>query len=239
MIVLKKESEPGFEICNKDLYAGRWIKAVLFDMDGVILDTEKLYVRFWREAAAYYGYDMTEEMALGMRSLNPELGEKRIKEYFGMFTDYQTIRNKRMQLMQFYISENGVEPKPGIYELIQFLEKKRMQIAVATSSPVDRARYHLGMVDLLNKFEGIASAHNVKHGKPEPDVFLYAAKKLGVKPDECLVLEDSPTGLLAAYRAGCIPVMVPDLDQPDDEVKSRIFAVADDLMSVIRMSKYK
>ena len=72
----------------------------------------------------------------------------------------------------------------------------------------------------------------VEHGKPAPDIYLYAASKLGLKPEECLVLEDSPTGLLAAYRAGCIPVMVPDQDQPDEEVKSRVYAVVQNLITV-------
>ena len=120
-----------------------------------------------------------------------------------------------------------------------YLKEKGIKTSIATSSPIERTMKYLGRVGLDKSFDEIVSGYMVPHGKPEPDVFLYAAKKLGVKPDECLVLEDSPTGLLAAYRAGCIPVMVPDLDQPDDEVKSRIFAVADDLMSVIRMSKYK
>ena len=235
MIFLKTEERPGIEFCNTDLYQGVQIKAVLFDMDGVILDTEKLYVRFWQEAATFYGYEMTYEMALGMRSLNPALGMARMKEYFGPFVDYQMIRNKRMQLMELFVSQYGVDAKPGICELLEFLKENKVKSAVATSSPPDRARYYLAYAGVLSEFEGVASAHRVKKGKPEPDVFLYAVEKLGLQPEECLVLEDSSTGLLAAYRAGCVPVMVPDLDQPDDEVKGRIFAVVQNLMTIIDM----
>lgn len=239
MIFIKNELGSGIEVCNKELYIRKPIKAVLFDMDGVILDTEKLYVRFWREAAAYYGYNMTEEMALGMRSLNPALGEEYIKECLGMFADYQMIRNKRMQLMEVYVDKNGVEPKPGIDELLDFLKESGVKTAVATSSPAERARYQLAMVGLLNKFDFVASARMVKRGKPAPDVFWYAAEQLGVQPNQCIVLEDSPTGLLAAYLAGCVPIMVPDLDLPSEITKRKIYAVADNLHAVKEMVEYK
>lgn len=236
MILLRDETRPGIEICNKDLYQkGTQIKAILFDMDGLILDTEKLYTKFWCEAAAFFGYNMTPEMALGLRSLNHLAGAKLIDEYFGPFADYQTIRNKRVQLMELYVNDYGVDTKPGIFELLEFLKENNVKSAVATSSPVNRARYYLGMAGVLREFEGVASVQRVKNGKPAPDVYLYAVEKLGLKPEECMVLEDSPTGLLGAYRAGCVPVMVPDLDMPDDEVKGRIYAVADNLMAVMEL----
>lgn len=232
MLFLDRESKEGIEICNELFYNGEQIKAVIFDMDGVILDTEKLYCRFWREAAEFFGYRMTEEMALGMRSLNPTKGRELLEEYYGMFVDYQTIRNKRMQLMEKYISEHGVEVKPGIYDLLEFLKANHIKCAVATSSPWERARYHLERARVLRSMEGVASAYRVKKGKPEPDVYLYAIERLGVRPEECLVLEDSPTGLTAACRAGCVPVMVPDLDRPSEGVKSNIYAVAESLSYV-------
>lgn len=233
MIVLKNEAKEGIQICNTDLYKGNQIKAILFDMDGVILDTEKLYLRFWREAAASYGYEMTEEMALSMRSLNHVAGDKLMKEYFGPYVDYQMIRNKRMKMMDMFIVKHGVDIKPGIYELLDFLKENNVKSAVATSSPYDRARYYLGSVGILTAFEGVASVQRVKCGKPEPDIYLYAIEKMGLQPEECLVLEDSPNGILAAYRAGCVPVMVPDQDGPDDEMREQIYAVADSLLTVI------
>jgi len=225
------------EICNKDLYKGTAVRGVLFDMDGVILDTEKLYTRFWCEAAQSLGYPMTHEMALGMRSLSREVGEKQLKAYLGENVDYQQVRNKRIEMMSAFIKENGVELKPGIHELLAFLKEKGIKTSVATSSPLDRTKEYLSQVGLVDSFDELVSGHMVAHGKPAPDIYLYAASKLGLKPEECLVLEDSPTGLLAAYRAGCIPVMVPDQDMPDEEVKNRVYAVVDTLIDVVELLK--
>lgn len=208
------------------------VKGVLFDMDGVILDTEKLYTRFWCEAAQDLGFPMTHEMALGMRSLSREVGERQLKAYLGEEVDYQQVRSKRIEMMSEFIKENGVELKPGIHELLDFLKENGIKTAVATSSPLDRTKEYLGQVGLVDAFDELVSGHMVEHGKPAPDIYLYAAKKLGLKPEECLVLEDSPTGLLAAYRAGCIPVMVPDQDQPDEETRNRAYAVVENLVAV-------
>ena len=234
---LINESINRIEICNKDLYKGTAVKGVLFDMDGVILDTEKLYTRFWCEAAQALGFPMTHEMALGMRSLSHEVGERQLKAYLGDSVDYQQVRSKRIELMTAFIKENGVELKPGIHELLEFLNEKGLKKAVATSSPLDRTKEYLSQVGLVDAFDELVSGHMVEHGKPAPDIYLYAASKLGLKPEECVVLEDSPTGLLAAVRAGCIPVMVPDQDQPDEEVKSRIYAVVENLHTVRTLIK--
>ncbi len=225
------------EICNQDLYKGTAIKGVLFDMDGVILDTEKLYTRFWREAAQSLGFPMTHEMALGMRSLSREIGERQLKSYLGEEVDYQQVRNRRIEMMTAYINENGVELKPRIRELLDFLKENGMKTSIATSSPLDRTKEYLSQVGLVDAFDELVSGHMVEHGKPAPDIYLYAASKLGLKPEECLVLEDSPTGLIAAYHAGCIPVMVPDQDQPDEETRERAYAVVENLVAVKELLK--
>lgn len=226
------KSLDGVKIYNLDLRKRATVKGVLFDMDGIVLDTEKLYTRFWQEAAQYWGYPMTHEMALGMRSLSKEVGERQLKEYLGEGVDYQQVRNKRIEMMNAFIEEHGVETKPGIKELLQFLKDKGIKTAIATSSPLERAEKYLRQVGLLKEFDEIVSGHMVERGKPAPDVYLYAAAKLGLAPDECLVLEDSPTGLLAANRAGCIPVMVPDQDEPDNNTRKLIYAEAENLISV-------
>lgn len=211
------------------------IKGVLFDMDGVVLDTEKLYTRFWQEAAQELGYPMTREHALGMRSLSREIGERQLKAYLGDSVDYYQVRDKRIELMNAFIEEYGVEIKLGICELLSFLKEKGIKTAIATSSPLDRTKKYLSQVELVDEFDELISGHMVEHGKPEPDIYLYAASKLGLKPEECMVLEDSPTGILAAYRAGCIPVMVPDQDEPDKEVKKMAYAVVENLLAVKRL----
>lgn len=229
---LTNAASSNVEICNKNLYKDTTIKGILFDMDGVILDTEKLYTRFWVEAAQSLGYPMTHEMALGMRSLSRQAGEIQLKTYLGEDTDYYAVRETRIKMMEEFIEENGVELKPGIHELLDFLKEHGIKTSIATSSPLDRTKKYLTQVDLVDSFDALVSGHMVPHGKPEPDIYIYAAENLGLKPEECVVLEDSPTGLLAAFRAGCVPVMVPDQDQPDEATKERVYAVVSDLLSV-------
>ncbi len=206
------------------------IKGILFDMDGLILDTEKLYCRFWQEAARILGYPMTMEQALGMRSLNRYAGEARLKSYFGEGISYTEVREKRIELMDAFVEKEGVTTKPGIWELLAFLQEKQIRTAIATSSPIGRTKKYLSSVHLENEFDAIVSGYMVEHGKPEPDIYVYAARQLGLKPENCIVLEDSPAGILAAYHAGCMPVMIPDLDEPDEETRKLLFAQAESLV---------
>ena len=211
------------------------ITAVLFDMDGLVLDTEKLYTRFWQEAANALGYPMTKEQALGMRSLNRGVGLAKMQSYFGPEVDYDKIRNKRIELMDAFVEQEGVKLKPGIHELLAYLKEHGIKTAIATSSPLERTLLYLGSVGLEQSFDELVSGYMVEKGKPEPDIYLYAAEKLGVKPSECMVLEDSPAGILAAHRAGCLPVMVPDQDKPDKETKAMLYALAENLLAVISL----
>jgi len=213
------------------------ITAVLFDMDGLVLDTEKLYTRFWQEAANALGYPMTKEQALGMRSLNRGAGLAKIQSYFGPAADYDLIRNKRIELMDAFVEQEGVYLKPGIHELLKFLTEQGIKTAIATSSPMERTILYLGSVGLQNSFDELVSGYMVEKGKPEPDIYLYAAKKLGVKPENCMVLEDSPAGILAAHRAGCLPVMIPDQDEPDEETIKLLYAKVEGLSAVISLLK--
>lgn len=211
------------------------ITAVLFDMDGLVLDTEKLYTRFWQEAANALGYPMTKEQALGMRSLNRGAGLAKMQSYFGASVDYDAIRQKRIELMDDFVAKEGVTLKPGIHELLQYLKEHGIKTAIATSSPMERTLLYLGSVGLQDSFDELVSGYMVEKGKPEPDIYLYAAKKLQVNPVNCMVLEDSPAGILAASRAGCLPVMVPDQDKPAEETKALLYAEEENLLAVISL----
>ena len=213
------------------------IRGVLFDMDGVILDTEKLYARFWMEACHHFGFPMTREQALTMRSANRKVGEARLQGYFGPEADYTQIRLKRIELMDAYVAQHGIAPKPGIYELLDYMEEHGISAAITSSSPMEFIEKHLNSVNLLHRFRKLCSGHNIPNGKPAPDIYLLGAKELGLKPEECLALEDSPTGVLSAYRAGCLPVMIPDLDQPGEDTQKILFAKADTLAHVIDILK--
>lgn len=211
------------------------IRAFLFDMDGVILDTEKLYTRFWQEAARSLGYPMTLEQALGMRSLNRDVGKAKMESYFGPGTDYEAIRQQRIRLMDAYIEENGVEPKPGIYALLDALDARGIPRAITTSSPITRTEKYLTRLNLFSRFQRICTGYDVSQGKPAPDIYLYGAECLGLPPGNCLAIEDSPAGILSASRAGCMPVMVPDQDPPSAETLRLMYARADSLTDIIAL----
>jgi len=222
---------------NPQWGAQRPIRGVLFDMDGLVLDSEILFTRFWREAANALGYPMTVEQSLGMRSLGKKRGQPYLEGLFGPGIDYSEVRAKRIALMDAYVARHGIAPKPGIYELLDHLEANGIVTAIASSSPLEAIEKHLAAVNLLHRFQRICSAHSIPNGKPAPDIYLLAAEQLGLKPEECLALEDSPTGILSAYSAGCLPVMIPDLDQPDEGTKQLLYAKADSLTDVIDLLK--
>lgn len=212
---------------------GATVKGVLFDMDGVILDSEKLYARFWAEGCAFFGYHMTYPQALGMRSLNAQAGQAYLSSLFREGIRYDAVRAKRIELMDIYVNENGIEAKPGVYALLDRLRELGIPYAITTASPLDRIRDHLGRLGLYDRFDHICSAKQVPQGKPAPDIYLFGAETIGVKPENCLALEDSYTGLLSAHRAGCMASIVPDLDQPDEKILDIAFARFDSLADVI------
>lgn len=202
-------------------------------MDGVILDTEKLYIRFWCEAAQFCGYPMKREHALSIRSMARPLAKERLKGFFGENFDYNAVHDKRIELMNSYIEENGIEAKTGAEELLGYLKGNGFPVALATATSEDRAKEYLKRVGLLGYFDEIVSASMVSCGKPAPDIYLFAAQRLGLLPEQCLALEDSPNGIKSACAAGCKTVMVPDQDEPDEEIKPLLFDVADTLTDVI------
>ena len=225
------------EFFNPEWGAQRPIFGVLFDMDGLVLDSEVLYTRFWREAAHALGYPMTEPQSLGMRSLGKKRGQPYLESLFGPGIDYTQLRNERIRRMEAYVAVHGIAPKSGIYELMDFLNENQIPAAIASSSPMESIREHLEKANLLDRFQALCSGHDIPNGKPAPDIYLLAAEKLNLAPENCLALEDSPTGIRSASAAGCLPVMIPDLDQPEPETKELLFARADSLTDIIAIVK--
>lgn len=210
------------------------IRGVLFDMDGVVIDTEKLYVRFWMEAAHALGVPMTREQTLQLRSLGKGPSQEKLDGFFGPgAANYDAIRAKRIDLMEAHIARYGIDEKPGIRELLAYLAQRQIPCAITSSSSIPVIRRHLGNLGLLEGFTALCSGKDVPHGKPAPDIYLHGSAVLGLKPEACLAIEDSPAGIEAAYRAGTHPVIVPDQDQPSAETRSRCFAKADSLLDVI------
>ncbi len=208
------------------------IKGVISDMDGVMLDSEKLYVRFWCEAAQSLGFPMEKKHALGIRSMARPFAIEKLQGWFGEGFDYDAVRNRRKALMDDYVQKNGIEAKQGAKELLEWLKENGYAVALATATPAERAAAYLEQTGLLPYFDKICSARQVAHGKPAPDIYLFAAEQLGLAPQECIALEDSTNGVRSAAAAGCKTVLVPDLDNPEAELSSLLYATAENLAAV-------
>ncbi len=201
-------------------------------MDGVILDSEKLYVRFWCEAARFYGYPMETKHALSIRSMARPLAAEKLRGFFGEDFNYKAVHAKRVELMDKYIDENGIESKSGAREMLEYLRDNGYKVALATATPYERTERYLKRLSLFEYFDEIVCAAMVEKGKPAPDIYIEAAKRLGLATEECIALEDSLNGMKSANSAGCVTVMVPDLDEPDEDSYPFIHYVADGLMDI-------
>lgn len=211
------------------------IRAVIFDMDGTLLDTEKLYMRFWLEAAHRMGYPMRPEHVLHIRSMAAMYAEPLLKREVCPDFDYFAVRELRREIMEAYIDECGVEPKPMMLETLEAIRERGLRIGLATATEEPRARKYLAMVGAEGYFDAITCASMVKRGKPAPDIYLLAARRLGVTPGEAIAVEDAPSGIRSAYEAGLIPVMVPDQDQPDEATRALCRAVVPALDGVLAL----
>lgn len=213
------------------------VKAVIFDMDGLMIDTEKLLLRYWLEAAHFYGYAMKRDHVLGIRSLAAKYAVPKLKAELGEEFDYYKVRTLRIQLMNQHIDAYGVEEKPGLGVLLDYLKEHGYLTAVATATDMERTKRYLGSIDKLRYFDEVVCAPMVANGKPAPDIYLEAAARLHTEPSECMALEDSPNGILSAYRAGMYPVMVPDLSEPDEGTEKLLYRCVRDLSQVIGLLK--
>lgn len=209
------------------------IKGIIFDMDGLMIDTEKLLHKYWVQAANEFGYPMKIEHVLQIRSLAAKYAIPKLKDMLGEDFDYYKVRARRMELMNQHVEQYGLEKKKGLDELLAYAKEKGYAMAVATATDEERTRKYLKSIGKYSYFDEIICGPMVANGKPEPDIYLEAAKRLQLLPENCMALEDSPNGILSAYRAGCIPVMVPDLDEPSKETKEMLYGLVSDLSKVI------
>lgn len=213
------------------------IKGAVFDMDGLMLDTEKLLVRFWRQAAEEFGYNMTFDNVLAIRSLSRKYSVPYLCGIFGENFEFEQIRARRIELMNSYIDKNGFEVKKGLFTLLDYLRENKYKIAVATATDYQRTEIYLKKINAFEYFDEIICGNMVENGKPAPDIYIAAVKKLGLKANECVAFEDSPNGIKSAYSAGCRVIMIPDLSQPDDEIIPMLSAVYESLDNAVEFFK--
>ncbi len=209
------------------------VKAVIFDLDGTLIDTEKYYRICWPMALKAFGYDMTDEESLSMRSLGRPFTIDHLKKMFNdPDLDYDAIRKERVRLFNEMVEREGISLKDGARECLDYLKEKGITIALATASPLDRAESLLKKVGLFEYFDRIVSAATVKEGKPAPDVYLFALKELNLTGEDCIAVEDSPNGVMSAYRAGIRVVMVPDQDEPSCDIEKQLYKKLDSLKGI-------
>ena len=211
------------------------IKAVVTDMDGVLFDTERLFTESFRTACKTLGYSAPEGTEMRVLGTNSAHCRQVYLESFAPGFDYDRFMQEVRRLTSDRIEQEGIPVKPGVRELFDFLRRNGYLLAVATSTRREKALDNFRRAGLTDCFDAIVCGDMVANSKPSPEIYMTAAKMLGVDPNECLAIEDSPNGLLSAFRAGMLPVMVPDLIAPTEELMRIVYRQVDSLHDVIRL----
>ncbi len=209
------------------------IRAIIFDMDGVLIDTEKYLTKFWCQAANEYGFNMTFENALHIRSLAAPFAEKYLKSELGKNFNYNAVRNRRRQLMNEHLQKNGIKIKKGVKNTLEKIKDKNIKTAVATATNLETTEKYLKEIGIYQFFNKILTASMVLRGKPMPDIYLYACEQLNERPADCIAVEDSPNGIQSAYCAGCNVIMIPDLTPPDKNITEKIYGIINNFEDLI------
>lgn len=193
-------------------------KAFLFDMDGLIFDTERVFMEQLAVVMKENGYTLTREIYCETLGIGGQKLVAVMQSYYGEGYPFQEISRETVKRVNIVAETVGVEIKPQIPEVLAFLKERGIPCAVASSTRSDMVKMYLEKAGLWSYFQEIIGGEMVEKSKPEPDIFLLACQKLGEKPQNCVVLEDSENGVRAAAKAGCEVICVPDLKEPAPEV---------------------
>jgi beta-phosphoglucomutase-like phosphatase (HAD superfamily) len=205
------------------------VQAVIFDMDGVILDSQGLACHAWTRAVQSLGYQLSDELNLELLGRNQSDSDAILRHRLGDGFPVEAARRSATIIFGDLTAADGVPLKSGVGSLLDFLDGRELKKAIATSTPRAACLRHLTRSKLLHRFDATVCGDEVVKGKPAPDIFLQAARLLQIDPASCVVLEDSFAGIRSAYAAGMIPVMVPDLKQPDAEIRALAYRVVPNL----------
>lgn len=207
------------------------IKGVIFDMDGLMFDTERLFTYYWTHACRDYGIPRKEEFVAAVRGSSGEKMRACVREHYGPALDADGFCRRVYEYVDEHLKES-VPKKKGLDELLAFLQAAGLPCAVASSTYRSLVERNLKTAGVEGCFSLIVTGEEVARGKPYPDIFEKAAAGLGLAPGECLVLEDSYNGVKAGAAAGCVTVMVPDLMAPTPEISALYTACLEDLGQV-------
>lgn len=210
------------------------INAVIFDMDGTMIDTEKIKENGWKYAGNCQNIIIDDYILSKMRGTNKEYCKEFIKKKFNNI-NFNKLYNDRNEFIERYINTNGIKMKKGLMEILTFLKNNNYKIAVASSSEKETIRKYLEKIKILDFFDVIVAGDMIENGKPNPEIYLKAVELLNVPKEQCIGIEDSNNGILSVYRAGLNPIMIPDLEQSTEEVKNILYAKLNSLMEVIEI----
>ena len=192
-------------------------KGAIFDMDGVLFDTERVYQEMWTKITYEFGYEPDPAFHLTVAGTSGEDMREIVRSFYPGIDAERFIHTCLDRTNESL--EKMVPEKPGLREILTTLHDRGVRIAVASSSYPEVIRHHLVLTDVEKYFDVVLSGYDVPRGKPAPDIFQEAARRLGLEPSECYVFEDSLNGVRAGADAGCATIMVPDLVQPTEEIR--------------------
>lgn len=207
-------------------------KAVIFDMDGVIFDSETIVMDCWRELSKRYGFSDFEQVYEKCIGVNTNKSREIFKAAYGQDFPYDFYRGESSKLFREK-SDNGLLPiKKGAVSLLEFLKNNNYLIGLASSTREEVVHKELKAASLFQYFDSITCGDQVKNSKPDPEIYLKACDSLNLNPAETYAIEDSFNGIISAYSAGMITIMVPDLIMPDDSIKNKTSYIFNDLDEV-------
>ncbi len=213
------------------------MNTIVFDMDGVLFDTERLCEQSWLVTAKEAGLPGMEEIFPKCIGLNANDSRRIVMEAYGEGFDYEGFRSKASDWFWNYIEKNGLPVKPGVRELLAWLQEQGFRVGLASSTRRSTVLNHLEQAGIRDIFSVIVTGDMVEHSKPQPDIYLLACRELGTEPGEAYAVEDSPNGIRSAYAAGMTPLMVPDMIAPDEEMARLSRKIFGDLGEVLEFLK--